>query len=284
MKNCFLGVDLGGTNIHAGLVTKNGGMKKDVVVPTEAWKGRRAVINNITKAIRQLIKFKPKGIGIGAPDCDFKTGKLTNCLNIPLDNFNIVNFVENKFHIKTKADNDANCFALGEMMFGAGKKYKNIIGITLGTGFGSGIIIDKKVYRGKGKAGELGHLVVNYSGSKCNCGGIGCVEEHVSAKAIIKAYGEKKTPLEIRELALKGDEKAIKSFEDLGFYLGISLVSIVNAFDPDIVIIGGNLAKSWDLFSKKMFQTFNERKYLDTKIVRSRLKNAGVLGAASLTF
>ncbi len=284
MKNCFLGLDLGGTNVHAGLVTKQGEMIKEMVVPTEAWKGREAVVKNIVRAISPLMKSEPKGIGIGAPDCDYTTGKLVKCVNIPMDNFNIVSFVKKKFHAQVKADNDANCFALGESMFGAGKNYKHIVGITIGTGFGSGIIINKEVYHGKGKAGELGQITINYSGPKCSCGNIGCVEEYVSARAITRAYGENKTPLEVRNLALEGDEKAIKVFEDFGFYLGVSLVSIVNAFDPEIVVIGGNIAKSWDLFSQKMFETFNERKFLDTKIVRSKLKNAGLLGAAALFF
>lgn len=282
MKDLFLGLDIGGTKIHAGLVTKKGVIKKELITPTEIQKGKKGVLKNIVRTIKPLMKSEPKGIGIGAPDCDYTTGKLAKCVNIPMDNFNIVSFVKKKFHVKVKADNDANCFALGEAMFGAGRNHKHIIGITLGTGFGSGIIINKEVYHGKGKAGELGHITLNYSGPKCSCGNIGCVEEYVSAKAITRAYGENKTPLEIEKLALKGDKKAIKVYEDFGFYLGVSLVSIANAFDPEIMIIGGNIAKGWDLFSKKMFQTFNERKFLDTKIVRSKLKSAGILGAAAL--
>lgn len=284
MEDFFIGLDLGGTNIHVGLVTKKGVIKKEITTPTEAWKGRKEVLRNIVKAIQPLMRFKPKGIGIGAPDCDFKTGKIGKCVNIPLSNFNLAGFIKQRFKIKVKADNDANCFALGEALFGAGKKHKDIIGLTLGTGFGSGIIIDQKVYHGKGKAGELGHLTINFSGPKCNCGNIGCIEEYVSVRAVTKAYGGNKTPLEVYQLAVKGDQKAIKIFEDFGFYLGVALVSVMNTFDPDIVIIGGNMAKNWDLFSKRMFQTFDERKFLDAKIVRSKLKNAGVIGAAALVF
>lgn len=284
MTDLFLGLDLGGTNIHLGLVTKKGVIKKEIITPTEAEKGKETVLKNITRAIEPFMKFNLKGIGIGAPDCDFQTGKLGKCVNLPLSDFDIVGLVKKKFKVEVKADNDANCFALGEAMFGDGKKHKNIIGITLGTGFGSGIIIDKKVYHGKGKAGELGHITINFSGPKCNCGGAGCVEEYISARAITRAYGNNKTPIEVNKLALQGDKKAIKVFEDFGFYLGVSLVSIINALDPDIAIIGGNIAKNWELFSKKMFQTFNERKFLDAKIVRSQLKSAGILGAAALVF
>lgn len=284
MEDLFIGLDLGGTNIHVGLVTRKGAIKKEITTPTEAWKGKTAVLKNIENAIQPLMQFKPKGIGIGAPDCDFKTGKIGKCVNIPLSNFNLVGFIKKKFKIKAKADNDANCFALGEALFGAGRNYKDIVGITLGTGFGSGIIIDKKVYHGKGRAGELGHLTINFSGPKCNCGNIGCIEEYVSVRAVTRAYGSSKTPLEVYHLALKGDQKAIKTFEDFGFYLGVALASVVNTFDPDVVIIGGNMAKNWDMFSQKMFQTFNERKFLDAKIVRSNLKNSGVIGAAALVF
>lgn len=282
MKDLFLGLDIGGTKIQGGLVTKKGVIKKELTTPTEIQKGKKGVLKNIVRTIKPLMKFKPRGIGIGVPNYDFRTGKIMKCVNVPLDNFDIMKFIEKKFHVKPKVDNDANCFALGEAMFGAGKKYRSIIGITLGYGFGSGVIVDKKIYRGKGKATELGHLVINFSGTKCNCGGIGCVEEYVSAKAITRAYDGNKTPLEIEKLALKGDKKAIKVYEDFGFYLGVSLVSIANAFDPEIMIIGGNISKGWDMFSKKMFQTFNERKFLDTKIVRSKLKSAGILGAAAL--
>lgn len=284
MKDLVLGLDIGGSKVHTGLVTKKGEIKKEVIVPTEAWKGKKVILNNIIKAIEPLMKFKPKGIGIGAPDCDYKTGKFGKCVNIPLSHFDITKFIKEKFHIKVKADNDGNCFALGEAMFGAGKKCNDIVCITLGTGFGSGIIIEKKVCHGKGKAGELGHLTINFSGPKCNCGGRGCIETYVSAGAITRAYGQNKTPIDVQKLILQNDKKAIKVYEDFGFYLGVSLVSIANAFDPEIIIIGGNVAKGWNFFSKKMFQTFNERKFLDTKIVRSELKNAGILGAASLVF
>lgn len=284
MKELVLGLDIGGTNIHCGLVTKSGELKKETSVPTEVSKGKEAVLKNILKAIQPLMKSRPKGIGIGAPDCDFKSGRIGKCVNLPLSNFDLTGFIKKKFKVEVRSDNDANCFALGEAMFGAGREHKNIIGITLGTGFGSGIIIDKNIYHGRGRAGELGHKTINFSGPKCNCGGIGCVETYVSAGAITQAYGQNKTPLEIEKLAIKGDKKAIKVMEDFGFYLGVSLVSIVNTFDPEIVIIGGNLAKGWKLFSKKMFQTFDERKLLDSKIVRSGLKNAGILGAASLVF
>lgn len=284
MKDFFLGLDIGGTKIHGALVTKKGSVKEEIIIPVEIHKGKKEFLKNISKLIECLIKFKPKGIGIGVPNYDVRTGKITKCVNVPLDNFDLAKFIEKKFNIRPKIDNDANCFALGEAIFGVGKKYHNVVGVTLGCGFGSGVVIDKKIYHGKGKATELGHMTINYSGPKCNCGGVGCIEEYASAKLITREYGKNKNPLEVEKLALKGDKKAIKVYEDFGFYLGVSLVSIANALDPEVIIIGGNLSKGWKLFSKKMFQTFNERKFLDTKIVRSKLKNAGLLGAASLVF
>ena len=111
MKDFFLGLDLGGTNIHTGLVTKNGVIKKEVFIPTEACKGRKAVLENIMRAIEPVMGFKPKGRGIGAPNYDSGLGKITKCVNIPLDNFDIIGFMEKKFNLKVKVSNDADCFA-----------------------------------------------------------------------------------------------------------------------------------------------------------------------------
>ncbi len=286
MKKYVIGVDLGGTNIRAGLVLNNKIIKK-VEVNTEPNKGKNAVIKNIVKAINSVMTKDVAGIGIGSPGpLDYRNGIIVKPKNIPLKNVNLKKVLEKKFKIPVFVDNDANCFSFGEALYGSGKNYDCVIGLTIGTGVGGGIVINKKIFHGRMNAGELGHISINFNGIKCNCGNIGCVEEYVSARGIMGlAKGLKaKTPLEVYNLALKGNKKAISVFEKMGFYLGVGLTNFVNIFDPDVVIIGGGISNAWKFFSKSMEKAVKERCVVNKnpKIVKSKLKHAAILGAASL--
>jgi len=183
-------------------------------------------------------------------------------------------------------DNDANCFALGEAVYGSGKKHNCVIGLTIGTGVGGGIVINKKVLHGRLNAGELGHMTIKFDGRKARSCNNGDVEEYVSTRGIMRtAKGlNVKTPFDIYKLALCGNKKALKSFEETGFYLGIAVANFVNIFDPDVVIIGGGISHAWIFFSKSMKKTVKERAYVNKNpiIVKSKLKDAAILGAASL--
>jgi len=171
---------------------------------------------------------------------------------------------------------------LQKLFFGTGKKYENVVGITLGTGIGGGVVINKKIYHGRNNAAELGHITIKYDGPKSRCGNDGCIETHVAARGITRLYG-KSNPYSIYKLALKGNKKAIKAYEDMGHYLGIGLTNIMYAFDPDIIVIGGKISNSWKFFSKSMNKTVKERYFSKPcPIVNSKLKEAGVLGAAGL--
>jgi len=279
----IIGIDLGGTNIKTALVTLNGKIIKKYETSTETRKGAKTVINNIISAIKKIKLGKILGIGIGSPGpLNYKKGIITNPVNLPFINTPLRRIIQNKFKTKVFLDNDANCFALAEAVFGQGKKYENVVGITLGTGIGGGFIINKKIYHGRDNAAELGHMTIKYDGPKSKCGNNGCIETHVAARGIKRIYGSK-DPYSIYKLALNGNKKSIKTFDGIGYYLGIGLTNIIYAFDPDIIIIGGKISNSWKFFSKTMNKTVKERYFSKPcKIVKSNLKEAGILGAAAL--
>ena len=143
-------------------------------------------------------------------------------------------------------ENDANCFALAEAIIGAGKNSETVIGITLGSGIGGGIVIKKKIYRGAfGSAGEIGHMVIKSGGFKCSCGSSGCFEKYASEKFFKRK--SKLLPLELEKKAKKGDKKAKRIYLEFSQNLGIGLTNIINILDPDIIVIGGSIAKAGSL-------------------------------------
>ena len=274
---------MGGTNIKAALVTKKGKVIKDYEAATEAEKGARTVVNNIISAINEVKSGKILAIGIGSPGpMDYKKGVIANPVNMPFRNVPLRRILQKKFSLPVFLDNDANCFALGEAIFGSGKKYQNVVGITLGTGVGGGVIIDKKIYHGRGNAAELGHMTIKFDGLKARSHNHGDIEEYVSARGVRRIFGGS-DPHSIYKLALQGNKKAIKTFKEMGYCLGIGLANIIYAFDPDIIVVGGKISNSWKFFSKAMYNTVKKRYFTaPCKIVKSNLKNAGILGAASL--
>ena len=278
----LIGADLGGTNIKTALITLNGKIIKKY--ETETQKGTKTVINNIIDSIEKVKTKNIVGIGIGSPGpLNYETGTILNPVNLPLKNIEIKKIIQNKFKTKAFLDNDANCFSLAEAIFGQGKKYENVVGITLGTGLGGGIVINKKIYHGRNNAAELGHMTIKYDGPKSRCKNHGCIETHVAARGIASIYNKKSNPYLIYKQALKRNKKAIKTFNEMGYYLGIGLTNIMYALDPDIIIIGGKISNSWKFFSKTMNQTIKERYFSKPcPIVKSNLKDAGILGAAAL--
>lgn len=291
----IIGVDIGGTTIKAGLVSNNKVIKK-ITVKTQADKDKAVVIKNILSSIEKLIDKNVSSICIGAPGpLDCKTGIIIKTPNLPLQGVNLKKIIENKFIVpnslskaqtkkKVYIDNDANCFTLAEAVLGAGKKYENVVGLTIGTGLGSGLVIDKKIYHGRCFATEIGHSTINFNGPKCNCGNYGCLESYVSIKGILsrsKGLNIKNTQ-ELFDLASSGNKQALDIWKETGFYLGIGIVNIVNILNPDIIVIGGQIANAWPFFNKEMKGTVKKRALFDCRIVKSKLKDAGILGAALL--
>ncbi len=283
-----VGVEIGGTNINAGLILNKKIIKK-VCVQTQSNKGKRIVIKNIITAIEKVKNNKKiSGIGIGCPGpLDYKKGVVLNTPNLPLKNVNIVRILKNKFRTKVILDNDANCFALGEALFGAGKKHRNVFGITLGTGVGAGIVINKKIFYGRENASEFGHSTINFMGPKDKAKIPGSIEAYCSSQGIMRmaeqAGLKAKTSKEVYDLAVKGNTKARSIFENLGFFLGISIANISCTLDPDIIIIGGKVANSWRFFSKAMNKSMRKHCFMKPpRIVKAKLENSALLGATQL--
>lgn len=287
----LIGIDLGGTKIAGVLATPEGKIIMDIQVPTEAQKGKKQVIKNIEKAIRLLVqvnKTKVKAIGIGAPGpILFEKGIVVEAPNLPgWKRVNIKKILEKEFHVPVFVDNDANCAALAEARFGAGKKARHFIYMTVSTGIGGGIIIDRELYRGvNGSAGEFGHMIIDSVGFTCGCGNVGCLEALASGSAVKKRYGLDALSVELA--ARQGDKKALQVIKTSAHYLAIGIANLVNIFNPELIIIGGGLSNMRELLLDPVRKDF--KKYAlslpakKVKVVRARLgTKAGVLGAVAL--
>lgn len=309
-----IGVDLGGTFIKAGVVSSSGKIVEKISIDSKADKGPKAVIKQIEKAISQLqdtTDVKIQGIGIGAPGViSIKKGTVENPPNLPgWGRVHLGKIVSDATGIPTFVENDANAAAVGEKIFGAGKDYDSFIMVTLGTGVGGGIILNRKLYRGDtGAAGELGHIVIDHNGPLCGCGATGCIEAYAGNKYIIQETTtmlEKEknsmlweltagdlatlTPKLISEAAGKGDDFAIRVVKLLGFRLGVAFSTVANLLDVTIFIVGGGVAGFGDLLFNQIHETTKARVLTSLKprvhILPAKLKNeAGIQGASALVF
>lgn len=310
-----IGIDVGGTNVKIALVDENGKIIYSNSVPTYAQMGYEYTVNNIKQAIRDLMKETNteakdiQGIGFDFPgQVDYKTGVVKLAPNIPgWVNVPIAQMIEDEFHIPTRIDNDVRCAALGEMNFGAGRGCENFICITVGTGIGSGLVINGKLVRGAANAaGEIGHIKLqSVGGPICGCGDTGCLEAFASGPSIVAmaqeylkggkstkfremagAEGEI-TPYIVAKAAEAGDPVAKRIFTIIGEYIGIGLTSVINLLNPERVIIGGGVAEAGDLLLEPIRKTIKERAMVvagsSVEIVPAELGNsAGVIGASML--
>lgn len=287
----IIGIDLGGTKIAGVLCTPSGKVLMDVQIPTEAKKGKKHVIENIRKAIHMLKtsqKVKIKAIGIGAPGpIIYEKGIVVEAPNLPgWKKVHLKEILEKDYKVPVFVDNDANCAALAESWFGAGKFAQHFIYITISTGIGGGIIINKKLYRGAiGAAGEFGHMVIDINGPKCACGKYGHLEALASGTAIKRLTGL--DAISAHLAAHQGDKKAKEALKKASYHLAIGFANLANIFNPELIIVGGGLSNMWEhlvLPAKKELK--NHALTLpakSVKVVRAKLKaNAGVLGAAVL--
>lgn len=309
-----IGVDLGGTSIKLGIVSETGKLIKKTSVKTEAEKGPTKVIEKIVQGIYELTeksKYIIDGIGIGCPGVVTPgKGIVENPPNLPgWNKVNIGKIISKEFKKPVIVDNDANAAAIGELTFGSGKNFNSFIMITLGTGVGGGIVIDKKIYHGDfGAAGEIGHISIDYNGPKCNCGSYGCIEAYAGNQYLKERVREqlnnrpeskmwkliendlsKVSPRNIQEAAESGDAFAKSVIEELGFQLGSAFTSLCNVLDISVFIIGGGIAG----FGKPLFnsikKTIAKRVMAPirprVKVLPAKLKNdAGIKGASALVF
>ncbi|MBI4166735.1 MAG: ROK family protein [Acidobacteria bacterium] len=318
MPQYIIGIDVGGTKVAGGLVDLTARLVKSAVVPTRAEKGFKASFGQIAKLISVLVKCaggreRILGIGICAPGPhNPQTGLVINPPNLPgWRNIQLTRLIESKFGVPTKVENDANAAGLAEVLFGAAVGYRDIFYVTVSTGIGTGIIIDRKIYHGKnGVAGEGGHVSIDYkSPYRCGCGTLGCIEAlaagpGMARRARVRLEQEHSAPSLLRELsgghhelispkmieqaARQRDPIAREVLDETGFFLGVWLAGMITLLDPEAIVIGGGVARIGKPLFDKVRQTIphytiNRQFAVKTPILPAKLKtNVGVFGAASL--
>ena len=317
MGQLIIGIDIGGTKVAGGLVTLKGRLVESQVVPTHAEKGYAKSYAQITHLIGRLLrvaggKEHVQGIGICAPGpLNPKTGLVLNPPNLPgWRNVQLAKLVEKEFGLPAKVENDANAAGLAEVLFGAAVGHKDVFYVTVSTGVGTGIIIDKKIYHGKnGVAGEGGHVSIDYhSPYRCGCGTYGCIEALAAGPAMARrarvmleqehslpsvlrdlshGHTELITPLMIQEAAAAGDFVAKTILDETGFYLGVWLAGMITLFDPEAIVIGGGVSHiGKPLFNKirKTIPHYTINGFAsETPILPAKLRtDVGVYGAAAV--
>lgn len=311
-----IGVDIGGTSIKGASISLKGEVGKVFSLPVNKGDTQEETTNQLIASINKYIEeqgFDKKeilGIGIGIPGVsDTKAGVVTYSNNLQWYELPIVKMIEEGTGLPVRITNDANAAALGEAKFGAGKKFKNILTVAIGTGVGGGIIIDGKLYEGNsGKGAEIGHMVVEVDGILCTCGRLGCLESYASATALIrmtKEAMEKHPESKLHEVVKKfgkvdaraafeaermGDEAGHEVVETYIKYLGEGLLNYFNIFRPEAVVMTGGVSNEGEYLFKRLREYSRVRYHgfrgtPEVLIIPSELGyDAGKIGAASLFF
>lgn len=301
-------VDLGGTHLRTALIDGSGVIHHQSKQRTPKGESPECVVNALVAAAREGGDASARIVAgsIVVPGMvDNGNARVVQAPNLPsLTNFPLKSVLEERLGWPVLLENDANAAAVGEMWLGAARGCRDVIGVTLGTGVGGGVILDGELWRGAhGSAGELGHATVDpFSGLKCKCGNTGCLELFASATAIVRMTreglprflqselnNEELTAERIYEAGRRGDELALSVFRKFGAYLAIGLANLINIVDPEIIVIAGGVVNGWDLFAQHMQQEVNVRAVrataLQVKIAPAQCgDNAGLLGAARLAF
>ena len=312
-KKVAIGIDIGGTNTVFGLVTRDGECLFYDSIPTQSDSPPEILFGNIFSKLadneqKGLYDHELIGVGIGAPNANNFRCTIENPPNLSWDFVDVKEIVGRFSDLPVFLTNDANAAAVGEMMYGAARGMKNFIEITLGTGLGSGIIVEGNlVYGHDGFAGEIGHTIYDPAGRLCGCGRKGCLETYASATGIVRTVHEllsttdeesilREVPEEnisakmIHEAALEGDPVALKAFDFTARVLGLKLADAVAHTSPEAIILFGGLAQSGDLLlvptkkymEESLFHVFKNKVALLPSGIHQH--NAAILGAAALAW
>lgn len=305
----YIGVDLGGTNISVGVVDEKGNVTQRFSLPTLSERGNDAVIKDIRSLCDRLIEEtedKVKAIGIGSPGIvNRQKGEIILAENLHFKNVNIKKALGSFGDIPLFIENDANCAAFAEYIFGAAKGTKNSITVTLGTGVGGGVILNGKIFTGSFCGGtEIGHMAIVVNGEECTCGRRGCWEAYASATALIRdtrgiaaRYPNSvifdKVGGDIRQIDAKlafeaadeGDAKMLEVVEKYHKYLAVGIANLINIFEPETVVIGGGVSARGSKLIKPVKEHVDKMVFggNKSKVVTAKLGNdAGIIGAAML--
>lgn len=290
----FIGVDLGGTNIRAAIVREDGTiqcMKKSESHPE---RGAEAVMETMISLIESLDGYEDcDGIGMGIPGpIDTANGKIIVSTNLPkLIGFPIAEYIRNHFQKPTYMDNDVKVAALGEAVLGGGKGYPIVYYVTISTGVGGALVIDRRVISGQnGHAGEIGNICIDRNRPKYNILNAGAVENEASGTAITRkgrdVFGDSiKHAGDVFDLARSGNEKALKIIDDLAYDLAMMFSAIGHIIDPHVFVVGGGVMKGKDVFFEKMEAYYRSMIHEGMQPVVFReavLEEPGIVGAAML--
>lgn len=303
-----IGIDLGGTNIAGGLVTDDGRLVFKKSIPTRI-ESESILLSDIVAHIKTIANEangeEISSVGIGVPGhADDEAGLVVCCNNVPLNMTDLVGYVKRETGYECHIGNDADAAALAEVRIGCAKDFNTAVMVTLGTGVGSGIIINNKIFTGcNGAAGELGHLCIDPEGLSCNCGRRGCFELYASATALIRQTREamKHHPGSLMwtlsgslddvsgrtafDAMKKGDEIGKKVVDKFIRYLSIGIVDVINFMQPEAIILGGGISKEGEtllaplreITEKECYSTYKKK----TEFLIAELGNdAGIIGAA----
>ncbi|MBR9991158.1 MAG: ROK family protein [Gemmatimonadetes bacterium] len=320
-KRWVVGVDLGGTNIVVGVLPIDGG-RGDVLgcrnVPTEAQRGAKFVVDRIVGLIEESIaeviaahggtRDDFAGVGIGSPGpLNRATGTVINTPNLGWRNFPLRDLISNGVSLPATLDNDANCATYGEWWLGAGRNVDTLVGVTLGTGIGGGIVLNGRIFHGvSDAAGEIGHMTIEANGRRCNCGNYGCLEAYASGPAIalraiegIEAGAESLLPalvdgkLEnltaatVYEGVVLGDPYANDVMRETAKLLGAGVASIINVLNPAMVVIAGGVTRAGEHLFEPLRAEVRKRAFKSAQeacqIVSAQLPGtAGLIGAIAV--
>lgn len=304
MKQTAIGIDFGGTSVKPGVVVDGKIVARVPPLQTRAHSGHASLLAAIREAIEELRRQHPEvaAIGAGLPGMvDSVNGRVWQLSNVPgWENVALSALLEEWTGMPAAIDNDANAMAYAEWLFGAGQAGVNVVCVTLGTGVGGGLILDGKLYRGSRLgAGEIGQMTIDPNGPPGQYGNFGALEKYVGnrqiaerARALYKAAGLKKTleecsPIALENSAKAGDAIAQKSWEEIGFAIGITLCDIVWLLNPDRIVIGGGVGKAGEYVFGPVRRVIEERTmkifHEGLTIVPAKLGNdAGMIGSAAL--
>ncbi len=279
--NCIImiiGVDLGGTNIRVGSVLQ-GNITRHFAMPVSAQASQEVVLQEVYHAISQVFSAKCEGIGVGVPSLvDEKEGIVYEVQNIPSwQEIHLKSLLEDKFQVPVKVNNDVNCFVLGEKFFGKGKSCDHLLGIAIGTGVGAGLWLNGSLYTGSNcGAGEIGmmpYLDANF-------------EQYCSGQFFQRVY--QTDGQQTFKAAQQGDTTALHRFKEFGSHLGNLMLSVLYAFDPEMIILGGSISSAYPLFQQALWERIHTFAYKSAlqhlQLEISELPRGGVLGAAALCF
>lgn len=318
-KRWIVGVDLGGTNIVVGLLPMDGGEVLGLrSMPTDSGRGAKFVVDRILGMVEHSIaevlathdgtRDQIAGVGIGSPGpLDRRTGTVINTPNLGWRNFPLRDLISNAVHLPATLDNDANCATYGEWWLGAGRGTRALVGLTLGTGIGGGIVLNGEIFHGcSDVAGEIGHMTIDSNGRRCKCGNYGCLEQYASGPAIalravegIEAGAESVleemvngrmddiTAATVYEATVQGDAYATEVMKDTAKFLGAGVASIINVLNPEMVVIAGGVTRAGDTLFEPLRAEVRRRAFTSAqeccKIVSAELPGtAGVVGAAAV--